>query len=150
MLYIDATTRETVSAGLIALAQAANAGESEREALAWLVSQKERWLLVFNNADDPDLQLHDFFPPCAHGDILLTTRNQHMASYTTGPESFCYVGEMRPDDALELLLKTSGFDDKEEDVNIAKALAKVRHDPDPNTNMLLTVHCRSSGTWRFR
>ncbi|KAF8594220.1 TPR-like protein, partial [Ceratobasidium sp. AG-I] len=122
IFYIDATTRETISAGLIAIGKAANAGPTPDEALNWLVSQEKRWLLVFNNADDPNLNLHDFFPECAHGDILITTRNQQMVAHTTGPESSSRVGGMRPDDALQLLLKSSGDNSNEETVIIAKKL----------------------------
>ncbi|KAF8595698.1 hypothetical protein BDV93DRAFT_394156, partial [Ceratobasidium sp. AG-I] len=92
------------------------------EGLAWLVLQEERWLLVLNNADDPDLNLYEFFPSCDHGDILITTRNQQVVNHATGPESYCRVGGMRPDDALELLLKSSGTDDKQETVSTAKKL----------------------------
>ncbi|KAF8597409.1 FabD/lysophospholipase-like protein [Ceratobasidium sp. AG-I] len=122
IFYIDATTRETISAGLIAIGRAVNAGSTPDEALAWLVSQQKRWLLVFNNADDPNLNLHDFFPECAHGDILITTRNQQMVTHTTEPESDYRVGGMKPDDALQLFLKTSRADDKEETIGIAKQL----------------------------
>ena len=126
VFYIDATTRETISAGLTALAKAAGAGTTPDEALSWLVSQKQRWLLVLNNADNTGLNLHDFFPECTHGDILITTRNQQMINHATGPESYCRVGGMRPDDALELILKSAGSDGGEETIGIAKKLTEVR------------------------
>ncbi|KAF8596369.1 FabD/lysophospholipase-like protein [Ceratobasidium sp. AG-I] len=122
VFYLDATTRETVSAGLAALVKAAQAGTMPEDGLPWLASQEEQWLLVLNNADDPELNLHDFFPQCAHGDILITTRNQQMVAHTTGLESECRVGGMKPDDALQLLLKTSRADDREETIGIAKQL----------------------------
>ncbi|KAF8596365.1 FabD/lysophospholipase-like protein [Ceratobasidium sp. AG-I] len=124
IFYIDATTRETISAGLIAIGRAVNAGSNPDEALAWLVSQEKRWLLVFNNADDPNLNLHNFFPECAHGDILITTRNQQMVAHTTGPESSSRVGGMRAHNALQLLLKSSGDNSNEETVIIAKKLVE--------------------------
>ncbi|KAF8598758.1 hypothetical protein BDV93DRAFT_450572, partial [Ceratobasidium sp. AG-I] len=122
VFYIDATSRETMSAGLTSLAKSAKAGNTPSEALEWLASQKERWLLVLNNADDTDLNLHQFFPECAHGDILITTRNQEMIAHTEGPESYCRVGAMRPRDALKLLLRISGADDKDETTEMATAL----------------------------
>ncbi|MER7998853.1 FxSxx-COOH system tetratricopeptide repeat protein [Streptomyces sp. NPDC095613] len=39
-----------------------------------------RWLLVFDNADDPE-QLQRFFPPGGPGHILVTSRNQSWSSY---------------------------------------------------------------------
>lgn len=125
VFYIDATTRETISAGLIALAKAANAGSTPEEALSWLVSQEERWLLVFNNADDPTLKLQEFFPACTHGDILITTRNQQLRAHTHGPGSYCRVSGMLADDALKLILRASGAGEEENAVSIATQLVKV-------------------------
>ena len=127
MFYVDATTRETLSSGLTALAKAANVGTTPEEGLEWLVSKEERWLLVLNNADDPALNLHDFFPACAHGDILITTRNQQMVAHATEPDSDRRVGGMKPEDALQLLLKSSRADSSEETVGIAKKLVEVRN-----------------------
>ncbi|KAF8596393.1 FabD/lysophospholipase-like protein [Ceratobasidium sp. AG-I] len=124
VFYIDATTRETILSGLTSLAKAVEAGETPAEALTWLASQEERWLLLLNNADDTELNLYDFFPVCAHGDILITTRNQQTIVHTQGPGSYCRVGAMRPDDALDLLLKTSGSDHKKESTKIAKAFVE--------------------------
>ncbi|KAF8603736.1 FabD/lysophospholipase-like protein [Ceratobasidium sp. AG-I] len=119
---IDATSRDTISAGLVPIAVAAKEGETPEDALAWLASQRKRWLLVFDNADDPNLNLNDYFPQSAHGDIIITTRNQQVINHATGPESYCRVGGMRPEDALQLLLKCSGAEDNEETISIAKRL----------------------------
>lgn len=89
------------------------------------MSNEERWLLAFNNADDPKLNFHAFFPACAHGDVLITTRNQQMVAHTQGPDSYCRVGEMQPDDALQLLLKISGADNSDETIRIANKLVTV-------------------------
>ncbi|KAF8593261.1 hypothetical protein BDV93DRAFT_502663 [Ceratobasidium sp. AG-I] len=120
--FIDATSRDTISAGLAPIAVAAKEGETPEDALAWLASQKKRWLLVFDNADDPKLNLHKYFPQCTHGDIIITTRNQQVINHATGPESYCRVGGMRPEDALQLLLKSSRADDTEETISIGKRL----------------------------
>ncbi|KAF8596373.1 FabD/lysophospholipase-like protein [Ceratobasidium sp. AG-I] len=150
IFYIDATTRETISAGLIAIGKAANAGSTPDEALAWLVSQEKRWLLVFNNADDPNLNLHNFFPECAHGDILITTRNQQMVAHTTGPESSSRVGGMRPDDALQLLLKSSGDNSNEETITIAKKLVEVCVIAHIVSHLPLIGYCRSLATLHWQ
>ncbi|KAF8598112.1 FabD/lysophospholipase-like protein [Ceratobasidium sp. AG-I] len=124
VFYIDVTTRETISSGLIALARAAKAGETPEAAMAWLVSQEERWLLILNNADNPKLNLHEFFPACSHGDILITTRNQQMRAHTQESKSYCGVAGMLPEDALALMLKVSGVTGEEREAEIAIALAK--------------------------
>ncbi|KAF8600373.1 FabD/lysophospholipase-like protein [Ceratobasidium sp. AG-I] len=124
VFYIDATSHQTASAGLTALAKAANGGTTQEEALAWLESKQERWLLVLNNADDPKLNLQQFFPKCAHGDILVTTRNQEMRTHTRGTGHFCRVGGMLPEDARELMLKVSPAEGEQDAVGIANTLAE--------------------------
>lgn len=125
VFYIDATSQETLSTGLTKLAKAANTEETPEGALAWLVSQKERWLVVFNNADDPSINLHQYFPRCSHGNILITTRNQQMAAHTRGSGSHHHVSAMLPEEALKLLMKTSGVDESEDEVRLAATLVEV-------------------------
>ncbi|KAJ7262824.1 hypothetical protein C8J57DRAFT_1333874 [Mycena rebaudengoi] len=50
------------------------------ESLLWLAQQCEEWLLVFNNADDVNLNLAQFFPSCSHGNILITCEIQNSGS----------------------------------------------------------------------
>ncbi|KAF8602171.1 TPR-like protein, partial [Ceratobasidium sp. AG-I] len=100
----------------------ANIEETPEAALAWLISQKKRWLLVLNNADDPKLNLRECFPACIHGDILITTRNQQMRAHTHGSGSYCSVGGMLPQDALALMLKASGAGEEEHEAEIANTL----------------------------
>lgn len=87
-------------------------------------SQEERWLLIFNNADDPKLNLKPFFPSCTRRDVIITTRNQQMRDHTRGPISYCRVSEMLPDDTAELLLKVSGAEEMDTFL-IASTLVKV-------------------------
>ncbi|KAF8598773.1 hypothetical protein BDV93DRAFT_324215 [Ceratobasidium sp. AG-I] len=124
VFYIDATSHQTASAGLSALAKAAKAGETKEAALAWLESQQERWLLVLNNADDPKLNLQQFFPKCKHGDILVTTRNQEMRTHALKRGSFCRVAGMLPKDALVLMRTIAGVEEKEDTASISTTLVE--------------------------
>jgi hypothetical protein len=125
VFYIDATSRDTIESGLKQLAKNAKVGDTADSALYWLVSQEHRWLLVYNNADDPDIDLHDYFPPCTHGDILITTRNQGMIVHTLGPDAYCRVGEMKGSDARALLFKTSEVGISADTEGVADTLIKV-------------------------
>jgi tetratricopeptide (TPR) repeat protein len=51
------------------------------EALQYLSlkSDSSNWLLVFDNADDPEVKLTHYFPQCSHGTIIVTTRNRNYA-----------------------------------------------------------------------
>ena len=57
VFYIDASTKETISAGFIDVSLAKGIGESEEATLDWLAKQRGEWLLVLDNADDPTLNL---------------------------------------------------------------------------------------------
>ncbi|KAJ7795739.1 hypothetical protein B0H13DRAFT_1675084, partial [Mycena leptocephala] len=66
---------------------------SSEDGLLWLISQREEWMLLFDNADDPSIDLFHFFPKCTHGNIIITSRNPQLAVH--GPRSHSRVGDMK-------------------------------------------------------
>ncbi|KAG9075385.1 hypothetical protein FS749_012961, partial [Ceratobasidium sp. UAMH 11750] len=109
ILFVDATSRETATSALEAYAKDLKVGQTARDTIRWLENRRERWLMVFDNADDPSVRIADFFPGGNHGSILVTTRIPGMAVLARGPSSDFGVSSMEPGDALELLLKTAGM-----------------------------------------
>ncbi|KAJ6535497.1 hypothetical protein B0H19DRAFT_963671, partial [Mycena capillaripes] len=81
-------------------------GKSVAATLHWLAGKQEEWLLFFDSADDAKLDLSKFFPSCMFGNILITTRNQELCTYTS-VDGVSKVSDMNPDDAKELLLRLS-------------------------------------------
>ncbi|KAF8152045.1 hypothetical protein K438DRAFT_1444841, partial [Mycena galopus ATCC 62051] len=73
--FIDTSTIETIDAGLKNIAVMKDSGNSQQDGLLWLTSKVKEWLLFFDNADDPSLDLNDFIPACNHGNIIITSRN---------------------------------------------------------------------------
>jgi len=72
--------------------------------LRWLASQTDQnWLLVFDNADNVDLKLKQYFPSCSSGNILITTRNRELRHYTAKGADADVKG-MDLEDAKSLLL----------------------------------------------
>ncbi|KAJ6459278.1 hypothetical protein C8R45DRAFT_1182813 [Mycena sanguinolenta] len=61
------------------------------------------WLLFFDNADDPEINLNQFIPRCNHGNIVVTSRNPNLRGY--GESS--HVSDMEQSDAVALLLKSA-------------------------------------------
>ncbi|KAF7336352.1 FabD/lysophospholipase-like protein [Mycena venus] len=98
--YIDASTRDTINAGLknIALIKAGNTSE---DALNWLQGKHNQWLLFFDNADDPEIDLNQFFPQCDHGNIIITSRNPGLRFYAGFDAR---ISDMEETDAVKLLL----------------------------------------------
>ena len=71
--------------------------------------QHEEWLLLLDNADDTNLNLHDYFPRCAHGNILITSRNREMVHHASDGKSCYNVSGLHPNDARNLLFNISGL-----------------------------------------
>ncbi|KAJ7864198.1 hypothetical protein B0H13DRAFT_1502046, partial [Mycena leptocephala] len=102
--FLDASTMETINTGLKEIAAVKNAGSSAQDALKWLVDNHEKWLLFFDNADDPSINLNVFLPQCDHGNIVITSRNPELCVYA-GLHS--PVSDMEETDAVALLLKSA-------------------------------------------
>ncbi|KAK5110685.1 hypothetical protein LTR85_000746 [Meristemomyces frigidus] len=89
---------------------------NHKAALNWLSNQEERWLLIIDNADDPNIELNEYFPKGGRGHVLITTRNPgYQQLGNVEPRYFKFDG-MRDDEASILLLRTAGFPSQSEDV----------------------------------
>ncbi|KAJ7468164.1 hypothetical protein FB451DRAFT_1369177 [Mycena latifolia] len=55
IFLIDASTPETIDTGLKRIAATKKIGDTAQDALDWLHSKQNEWLLFFDNADDPKL-----------------------------------------------------------------------------------------------
>ncbi|KAJ7884983.1 hypothetical protein B0H13DRAFT_2277916 [Mycena leptocephala] len=112
IFYIDATNEQTIETDLKTVAPVV-VGESTEAILHWLASKQEEWLLLFDNADDVQLDISKFFPCCTFGNILITTRNQELCIHATAGSR---VSDMELDDAKDLLLQLAyqGRSDKQE------------------------------------
>ncbi|KAL4960320.1 uncharacterized protein BDV14DRAFT_182970 [Aspergillus stella-maris] len=73
----------------------------------WLSSRSARWLLFLDNADDPLMELHDYFPKGDRGHIIITTRNpDHRVYGNVGPGSFEFQG-LKESESITLLLRSA-------------------------------------------
>ncbi|KAJ7787637.1 P-loop containing nucleoside triphosphate hydrolase protein [Mycena olivaceomarginata] len=102
--FLDSSTTETIETGLKNIALVKNVGNSSQDALKWLVNNQEDWLLFYDNADDPKLDLNRFMPQCNHGNIIITSRNPALRGYA---RAHFDVSDMEKTDAVELLLKSA-------------------------------------------
>ncbi|KAG8723718.1 hypothetical protein FRC09_002056 [Ceratobasidium sp. 395] len=109
LFYVDCTTKHTIDADLKRIALAKNVGDYASDALTWLARLRERWLIVYNNADDTSINLRGYFPSCSHGSILVTTRNRGVANLARGVDANCPVSSMSEDEAKELLATAAGL-----------------------------------------
>ena len=93
--------------------------------LRWLANQSNgHWTLFFDNADDVNVNLSTFFPPCTAGNILVTTRNRELRHYAT-KGSDQNVTSMEHDDATNLLLHLSQAEETEGNKDLAAHIVQV-------------------------
>ncbi|KAJ7106259.1 hypothetical protein C8R44DRAFT_942127, partial [Mycena epipterygia] len=95
---------DTINTGLKNIATTKTVGESSQDALQYLRSIQAEWLLFFDNADDPKINLNDYFPQCNHGNILITSRNPGLGVYAS---AYSPVSDMEEMDAVDLLLRSA-------------------------------------------
>lgn len=122
IFFIDTSTTATIETGLKAIATSKNVGNTPQSALEWLKSKQNDWLIFFNNADDPKINLNDFLPQCKHGNVIITSRNPGLCVYA-GSNSL--ISEMEKLDATELLLKSATLDSTESNRKSASDIVQV-------------------------
>ena len=100
---MDASTTETIETAFKNIATIKGAGNSVQATLSWLIGNQDNWLLFFDNADDPQLNLSQFFPKCNHGNIIITSQNHALRQHGEHFE----VSAVEESDPVTLLLKSS-------------------------------------------
>ncbi|KAJ7721639.1 P-loop containing nucleoside triphosphate hydrolase protein [Mycena metata] len=103
--FIDTSTIAMIDTGLKNIAVLKDFGDSPQDGLLWLTSKVEEWLLFFDNADDPSINLNDFIPQCNHGNIIITSRNPGLRVYAGS--NYSHVSDMEEEDAVVLLCKSA-------------------------------------------
>ncbi|KAG8794695.1 hypothetical protein FRC12_022419 [Ceratobasidium sp. 428] len=130
VIYIDATSTQSLTSSLQECAVARRIGETYEDTLRWLSAYMKPWLLVIDNADDPSIGLQQYLPKGTHGRILITTRNRDIALLAKGPGSDYNVSGMEHAEGLQLLMTVSRMDDQtlsDEERTAATTILKASH-----------------------
>ncbi|KAJ6527576.1 hypothetical protein DFH09DRAFT_162964 [Mycena vulgaris] len=122
IFLIDTSTTETIDTCLKNIAAMHNTGNTAQEALEWLSGRPAEWLLFFDNADDPQINLNKFLPQCKHGNILITSRNPRLRGYAG---SHSLVSDMEETDAVALLLKSCAEEITPRKTELATGIVKA-------------------------
>ena len=72
---IDASSKKSIEESFEAIGSEIGIDGNTNSVIRWLSRLKEEWILLFDNADNPNVPLKSFFPRLQHGNILITTRN---------------------------------------------------------------------------
>jgi hypothetical protein len=107
VVFVDASSHETIETTLAGIAASRNLGKTYEDTLRWITSRGDGCLVIFDNADDPKLELSKYLPKSAEYNVLITTRYRDLAYLAQDAEAEYNVAGMDVPDAHELLLKTA-------------------------------------------
>ncbi|KAL8952479.1 MAG: hypothetical protein Q9222_001620 [Ikaeria aurantiellina] len=105
VFWVDASTRENAELGFSKLGEVAGKGSNFLAGKHWLSRCRKPWLLVLDNADDPEVEVSDYIPIDGGGHILITTRNPSARMYATAGD--IRFSGMDPEEGINLLLKSA-------------------------------------------
>ena len=82
----------------------------------YLTNSLEPWLLILDNADDPSLDISQYFPVGNRGSIIVTSRNPECRCHATvGSRE---LREMESDEAINLLLRSGDLPSENQDLRL--------------------------------
>ena len=107
VFWIDGTSDETAKHSYREVARIGGVDENINAAMTWLAGLTYPWLLVIDNADEPDMEVEKYFPGGERGYILVTTRRPTLKRLGNVGEGFCELGRLDEMEAHDLLLKAA-------------------------------------------
>ncbi|KAH7109288.1 hypothetical protein B0J11DRAFT_449159 [Dendryphion nanum] len=106
IFWIDVDNELSAKQGFLAVAKQLNpVAESVADALLALTNVKNHWLLILDNADDPDFDYQAYFPSGTYGSILMTSRVTECSRFNT-VGSIALAG-LQLDQCIPLLLNAA-------------------------------------------
>jgi tetratricopeptide (TPR) repeat protein len=106
VFWIDVSSENTAQDGFLAISRAlGHSVQTVQDCLQVLASATRRWLLILDNADDPEFDYASYFPTGNRGAVLLTSRIPECRQYSTvGTES---LGSLDMSHSTQLLFKAA-------------------------------------------
>src|SRR4051812_1315610 len=100
---IRATSSETAKGSFAKIGTIGGLQPTAHAGRHWLSTRREPWLLIIDNADNPELDLASLFPEGDRGHVLVTTRNPDFRRFATAGS--IELKGLKKQEALQLLLK---------------------------------------------
>ncbi|KIM32147.1 hypothetical protein M408DRAFT_214514 [Serendipita vermifera MAFF 305830] len=138
ILFVDASSTESLEKSLISRIRSIDRQlrpENAEEAIELLTNPmgnlSHSWFLIMDNADNTDMDLRDYIPPCDHGQILITSRNSALGDLF--PEGHVILDVMSNDEAVEALLSAAlgpkeSADAERPRMNATKSISRTKGD----------------------
>ncbi|KAK5106289.1 hypothetical protein LTS08_000407 [Lithohypha guttulata] len=109
VFWIDASTLKAADRSYEQIGDIFRKGATPAGGRFWLSQQHQPWLMIVDNADDPDLDMPSVLPIGTRGHILITSRNPNVKDHATA--GTIHLTKMEPEEAIDLLLRTAYPDD---------------------------------------
>jgi len=103
IFWIDCSNEANAEKDFASLGQNVGKGATFEAGMHWLSECSKPWLLILDNADDPEMDVSQFFPAGGNGHILITTRNPGTKIHNT--VGYLQFRGMDPEEAIALLFK---------------------------------------------
>ncbi|KAI9664127.1 MAG: hypothetical protein M1821_007618 [Bathelium mastoideum] len=108
IFWVDVHKPSNAEKELVAVAKKlGHAAETLEDARHALANTSNNWLLILDNADDPDFNYQGYFPPGDNGVVIMTSRVTECSGYSTiGSE---VINGLSIENSIQLLLKASNI-----------------------------------------
>lgn len=107
VFWLDAASLATAEQGYVAIGRLCGLVQPSVETVKnWLASLDLPWLLIIDNADNPEIDYSQYMPSGMRGDILLTTRNKD-CGVEYGTVGWITLDALELELARELLLRAT-------------------------------------------
>ncbi|KIM24848.1 hypothetical protein M408DRAFT_227307, partial [Serendipita vermifera MAFF 305830] len=109
-IWVDASSVQTIHSTMIArvreLGRKCDTIQDARSNLAhWDERHWGPWVLIFDNADDQSIRLHDYFPSDDHGFIIVTTRDELRGNLS--PNAHIKLSSMSQTEAVQTFINSA-------------------------------------------
>lgn len=104
VFWIDASSDETVKNSYARIAKVGGVASNENAAKNWLSTLQQPWLLLVDNADDPELDVIRYLPKGEGGVVLITSRNFANRRHGTEGCRFFHFDKLGIEESSDLIL----------------------------------------------
>ncbi|PVF92431.1 TPR-like protein [Serendipita vermifera] len=126
VFFVDASSEDRIKEDYRAIIRSrgiAHRSSNHENAIQWLRNADTPWLIIADNADDPDFDLNPYIPRCARGHLILTTRNKSQSLMARTHTH--HIDALNARDSVKLLLDISGYEPIDINVKHATAIAEI-------------------------
>ena len=120
VFWIDASSDSRIEQGFQEIKDACELQHGAIKLSRWLSSSIHPWLLIFDNADDPALDMAQYFPTSNRGTVIITTRNPDCGIHST--VGSVKIDQLPLDEAETLLLRYADIEPSERLQSLASSI----------------------------